>query len=240
VPLTTLNRLAAEAHLALPDGRPLSFVEAPAAGLTAREYERRIAERAEIPTRVGSAHDRCNALAWLAFPRTKAALNTIHVAAPDAVSANRRSRARDAATLLDESGAIAACTDPGVIALWQAHAWRALFWERRATVAATLAVEVIGHGLLAKLAAPYRALTAKALMVAVDARSLPAAPRERAARLDAAAAARIAGLGAAFVPAMLLSLPLAAVPGWDTEARGAELFDDVAVFRPRPVRERGG
>ncbi len=74
-----LNTWAREASLALPDGRPLSFVEPPPRRLSALAYETRIAERAEIVTRAGSLHDFCNALAWLLFPRAKATLNAMHV-----------------------------------------------------------------------------------------------------------------------------------------------------------------
>jgi len=133
--LATLNAWAVASGAALADGRPIAFVAPPPGRLSALDYERWIARRGEIPTRGGSRHDACNALAWLAFPRAKSAVNAIHVAAAEAPTANGRDRRRDAATLLDESGMIVACAEPALLALWREHDWSALFWERRAEVA---------------------------------------------------------------------------------------------------------
>jgi hypothetical protein len=236
VSLATLNDWTRAAGIALPDGRPLVFVAPPPGRLAALAYERRIATRGEVPTREGNRHDLFNALAWLAFPRTKAALNAIHVAAPVTAGGNARDRSRDTATLFDESGLVVACADPGLMALWRAHAWHDLFWRRRTDVVAGMRVAAIGHGLLERLAAPFRALTARVLAVAVDAAVLPGDPRALCHALDAAAAARIAARGAALQPEELLPLPVAALPGWDAEALGERLFDDVTVFRPRAAR----
>jgi hypothetical protein len=183
--------------------------------------------------RPGNLHDACNALAWLAFPATKAALNAIHAAARAVDTGNGRDRRRDAATLLDESGMIVACADAELLELWRTHQWRAAFWDRRAAVADRMRAVVIGHGLLAKLVAPFRGITARALVLALDGAASPADPALLAAALDASAAATI---GAAFAPEDLLALPVAALPGWDMEASGARLFDDTAVFRPRMLR----
>ena len=236
VPLATLNGWARAAGAALPDGRPLAFVAPPPGRLPALAYERRIAERGLVPTRERNRHDLFNALAWLVFPRAKAALNAIHAAAPLPAIGDARDRSRDAATLLDESGLIVACADAALLAMWRAHAWRDLFWTRRGDVAARMRVVAIGHGLLDRLVTPFRALTAKALVLAIDATALPVDPRALCAVLDGAAAARIAARGAALRPDELLPLPVAALPGWDAADVGARLFDDVAVFRPRPAR----
>jgi hypothetical protein len=220
----------------LPDERALSFPPSPSFRMSALAYERRIAATGQVPTRPGSLHDACNALAWLAFPQTKAALNAIHAASAGSHSANRRDRRRDAATLLDESGMIVACGVPALVALWRAREWRAAFWDRRRDVAAHLRAVVIGHGLLAKLVAPFRAITARVLLLPLDGAALPAAPSPLAGVLDRAAAAWIESRAAAFAPEDLLALPVAALPGWDTEGLGARLFDDTAVFRPRMLR----
>jgi hypothetical protein len=227
---------ARAANLTLPGGPPVSFRPAPSATTPALAYERRIATTGEVATRPGSLHDTCNALAWLAFPRTKAALNAIHAAAAVVDTGNGRDRRRDAATLLDESGMMVACADADLLELWRTHQWRAAFWDRRAAVAERMRAVVIGHGLLAKLVAPFRGITAKVLVLALDGAALPADPALVAAVLDVAAAAAIGANRLAFAPADLLALPVAALPGWDTEASGARLFDDTAVFRPRMLR----
>ena len=235
--LATLNGLARERGLALPDGRPLAF-GASRARMSALDYERAIAERGEIATREGNLHDALNALAWLRFPRTKAALNAVHVQAAAAATGNTRNRARDAATLLDESGLLLCCIDAGLVALLQARAWRQLFWERRDDVAHGMQPQVLGHGLAEKLVVPYRALTASVLIIATSpalaAGAGDACETMDATVVDAKAAATIAAPG--FGPDLLTPLPIAALPGWDTECIGRVLFDDLSVFRPRVLR----
>jgi len=237
-----LNGWAHEVSLALPDGRTLAFVPSPQHKLSALAYEQRIAERAEIVTRTGSLHDVCNALAWLAFPRIKAALNALHVSTPDVVvsAGSARGRARDAATLLDESGMLVACSDAEILGAWRAHAWREAFVDGRDRIARHMRAVATGHGLVAKCVTPFRALTARALVIAVDVAALPADPDDCAATLDRAAAALVADRGAMLAPADLLPLPVAALPGWDVEGLGARLFDDTSVFRPRAARAAEG
>jgi hypothetical protein len=221
----------------LPGGVPLAFV-APQSRQRALDYERAIAHRGEIATREGNLHDAFNALAWLRFPRAKAALNAVHARAVDAPTANARNRARDAATLLDESGLLLACTGADLEARLRARAWRELFWVRRDEVAVALRPQVLGHGLAVKLMAPYRALTAHALVLNVSrTRFTPASPvaeAEEVAILDAQASAVIASAG--FGPHMLAPLPVAALPGWDMEYLDERLFDDLSVFRPPVLR----
>ena len=212
---------------------PLRFLAAPARRESALDYERRVAERGEIAIRAGSLHDLCNALAWLAFPRTKAALNAVHVSAQAGSAAGTRSRARDAATLLDESGMLVACADAALLRHWDAREWRAAFGNLVAMPAAPLRAVAIGHGLLAKCVRPYPALTAHALVLPVAAAQLPAAPEALAAAIDAAAARWIADSGAAWSPASLRPLPLAALPDWGRDASGSARFDDASIFRPR-------
>lgn len=228
--IASLNAWARQAHLALPDGRPLSF--APMARRTpALAYEARVARDAIVPTRQGDWHDAFNALAWLAWPRTKAALNAVH-RRTQAPSAKSRSRERDAATLLDESGLLFACDDEPLIGLLRAHAWRELFVTHAARLSANARVAVVGHGLLVKLRRPYRAITAKALILPFAAGSLPA-PDDREA-LDVAAAQAVAAEG--FLPDTLPPLPVAGLPGFDVERLGERLLDDVSVFRPKVLR----
>jgi hypothetical protein len=231
-----LDGWARAANLTLPGGQPVSFWPAPSATTPALAYERRIATTGEVATRPGSLHDTCNALAWLAFPRTKAALNAIHAAAAVVDTGNGRDRRRDAATLLDESGMIVACADADLLELWRTHQWRAAFWDRRVAVGERMRAVVVGHGLLAKLVAPFRGITARVLVLALDGAALPADPALVATVLDSAAAAAISANRLAFAPEDLLALPVAALPGWDMEASGARLFDDTAVFRPRMLR----
>jgi len=217
-PLATLNRVARAAQLSLPGGMPLRFEVAPARRTPALCYERRIAEEGVIEFRESSRHDFANALAWLAFPLTKAALNAVHVRDGRDVTANGRSRARDAATLVDEAGMIFLCRDAELIALLRAWQWHALFWKRREAVVRSVTPIVVGHGLLDKLRTPFRALTAQALIVSTAEGDVDAAAAEQLRAPD-------------FAPHRLQPLPVAALPGWDSEASGEGLFDDREVFR---------
>src|SRR5947209_5721964 len=70
-----LNALADAAGLRTESGRPVRFVPPGAAGAY---YEARVFESGCVETRPESLHDLFNALAWLAFPRTKARINAMH------------------------------------------------------------------------------------------------------------------------------------------------------------------
>jgi len=226
--LAQLDRWACDGALALDNGMPLRFVAS--ARSSAQAYERAIAERGEVGIRPGNWHDAFNALVWLALPRTKCALNARHVAgSAGALALHARTRVGDAATLLDESGLLLACADDALIDLLRRHAWRELFVDARLRVEAGFVPLIVGHGLLDKLRAPFRGITAQVLVVprgtataSLDAPTIAA--------LDAAAAACIHA--PLWQPAMLTPLPLAGLPGWDIEALGPRLFDDVSVFRP--------
>lgn len=224
--LASLVALAQRQGLAGAGGRPLAFAQGACHGALA--FENAIASDGLILLRPDSAHDTFNALAWLAFPRAKSALNAVHVRDQASATGNARSRARDAATLLDESGLLLGCADPEVPRLLRRRAWREIFLNPRRAIEHALLPLAIGHGLLEKLRAPYRALTAHALFVAVDAAVL-ARPDDACSAIDLAAARAIARLD--FAPDRLVPLPVAALPGWDQEGLGARLFDDVSVFR---------
>src|SRR2546423_1084029 len=107
--------------------------------------------------------------------------------------------------------------DAGLIALLRAWQWHALFWQARDVVAQRVTAIVIGHGLLDKLRTPFRALTAQALIV------------ENGSDADTAAASQVQSRD--FVPHRLSPVPVAALPGWDSERIGERLFDDRDVFR---------
>lgn len=232
--VTTLASWARAAGASLPDGRSIGFVAAEGR-FAALDYEASVRMRAEVPVREGAWHDAMNALAWLVLPRTKAALNAIHVAGGRAATPNARGRARDAATLLDESGLVLGCDDASLPPLLAAHAWRRLFVERAEDVRRHTRPVVLGHGLMDKLRTPFRALTAKVLVVPFGPGALP--DPDDVAALDVGAAACVAG--AALTPASLHPLPVAALPGWDAERLGARLFDDTSVFRPASPRSTG-
>jgi len=149
----------------------------------------------------------------------------VHVKAGDATTGNARNRARDAATLLDESGLLLTCGNTDLVALLQARAWRELFCTRRDDAVHAMRPMVLGHGLAEKLMSPYRALTAHVLIIVETG---PCEAPDEVAQ-DTKVAATIAAPG--FDPDALTPLP-----GWDTENMGERLFDDLSVFRPPVLR----
>lgn len=245
IDLESLNRLAAARGLRTESGLPLRFVDANEVRSSA--YERVIHERGEVPTRLagpGMLHDWFNAMAWLAWPRTKARLNRLQSDALAACDerASRRGALRDAATLFDESGVLFVCSDPALVDALRRFDWRALFVEGRDRFRATARVHLIGHGLGEKLLAPYKALCAHAWIV----EAAPDAPVDALAgdALDAAASAQLQL--DTLRPAALCPLPLLGVPGWWPGNVDATFYDDAQVFRagrrarPRQRKMRSG
>src|SRR5690606_4642065 len=102
-----------------------------------------------------------------AYPLTKATLNRLHLAhaAEDAPAGRlrRRGAARDRLTLLDESGVAWLGDAPDLDHRLHAGDWRGLFVAGRERLRSEVTAVVIGHGLLQKLAAPYKALTGHCL-----------------------------------------------------------------------------
>lgn len=218
-PIAGLNRGAAERCLTTSTGRPIEFVAADDAPAGCA-YEAHIAATGRVPTRL-NRHDLLNALVWLAFPHTKARLNALQAAAiaHDGIGA-RRGPLRDAATLFDENGALLVTADPTLPVQLRERCWNDAFVRRRGEWD-SVRVCVFGHALMDKLVAPYKSITAHALVVRLPAK----APLTE---LDAALAAR---LDDRFDTSVLLPLPVLGVPGWSANAEPG-YYDDAAVFRP--------
>src|SRR6185503_10837953 len=105
-------------------GQPVRFVPP---GTRDVNYEIRVFETGRVETRPESLHDYFNALAWLAFPRTKARINALH-AAEIPRERGRRGRLRDLLTIFDEGGAIVQCDDTVLLSLLGQSRWQELLW----------------------------------------------------------------------------------------------------------------
>jgi hypothetical protein len=213
--LEGLNRLAGEAGLHTASGRPLRFV-APAA--SDPYYEVNVFETGCVQTRPDSLHDLFNALAWLAFPRTKARINALH-AAEIPREGGRRGRLRDLLTIFDEGGAIVAAP-PALAQLVREFRWKELFWQRRAEVLASMRLHVLGHAILEHAVEPRPGITCKVVFV------------EPGADADAHAAAWLERLPAGATPRDMAPLPVFGYPGWLSGSERAEFYDDERFFRP--------
>jgi hypothetical protein len=171
-----------------------------------------------VATRPGNLHDRFNALAWLAYPRTKARINALHAAGIPR-ERGRRGPLRDLLTLLDEGGVIVECADAELLALLRGFRWKALFWENRARVLRAMRLRVLGHAVLEKALAPWPGITCKAIVVAPGADA------------DAQAALWLAQLPPEASPRLAPPLPVFGYPGWLAESERAAFYDDTRYFR---------
>ena len=210
-----LNALADAAGLRTESGRPVRFVTPGAADAY---YEVRVFESGCVETRPESLHDLFNALAWLAFPRTKARINAMH-AERIPHERGRRGRLRDLLTLFDEGGAIVACADAELLALLRGFRWKELFWEHRRRVLRSMRISVLGHAVLEKALDPWPGITCKAIFVAPGADA------------DAQAAAWLAQRSTQATPRELAPVPIFGYPGWLPGSERLEFYDDRRYFR---------
>ena len=220
-------------------GLPLRFVaQAPRAAAFEDGYEPRIFLRGEVQFRAQEWHDVFNALVWLTFPRTKAALNERQYRALErqhADGARNRGPAQDALTLLDESGVIVATSDLALGELLANHAWQELFWQRRAEVAEHMQFYLLGHGLYAKMLQPFTGVTGRGMpcVVSADFMALPLAAQLE--HLDTQVSARIGNPAREIAARELTPVPLLGIPGWCADNEQPRYYDNSAYFRPRPV-----
>jgi hypothetical protein len=234
---TAVELCAAAEGIATESGRRLRFVAPVESRARARiPYELRIAQTGQVETRPGSWHDLFNALAWIAFPRTKARLNAQHadiLALGGEREARRRGPERDALTLFDESGLIVASASPDLARLVVEHEWKALFWTRRAELAARMEFIAFGHALHEKALAPFAGLTARTVFVPVDDGHFTLAQEARVGRVDALAAAHFGDRAHFASPRAMPPLPVLGIPGWHPDNVRETYYDDAAQFRPR-------
>lgn len=235
--LPRLNALARERGLVTGNGAGLRFVE-PSGG--AQGYEERAFLTGEIATRPDNRHDLFNALIWLAFPLSKAALNRRHfLSLRDLRRQQSRARGplRDALTQFDECGVIVAGTAPG---LWQglcAHRWREVFVERREELLCSTRFLVFGHASHDALAAPFVGLCGKALFLEVDAAWLELPEQAARSELDARLATRFDT--GDFSPRDWQPLPLLGIPGATADNELPDYYDDTRQFRPARTMRPG-
>ena len=233
-PPDAVNALRDASHCT-DSGLPIRFVADDLAQVAVEGFEARTWRSGEVGMRPDNWHDAFNALAWIAWPRTKRALNRLHHEHADLVSsaaANSRGVARDVLTLFDEDGLLVACADPRLAGLLANFQWKELFWGERDAVARNMRFHVFGHALADKLRAPFRGLTAKALVFAVAPEELERAHCEQVAALDARAAAWFCRPEALSSARVLSPLPVLGIPGWHAGNQSADYYDDTWQFRP--------
>jgi hypothetical protein len=218
--IAALNRQARARGITTAVGTPIVFAspdDAPAVCA----YESHIALSGRVPTR-SNRHDLFNALVWLAFPRTKARLNALQANAIEHTGVGAvRGPLRDAATVFDENGVVLVTRNERVVDDLRARRWHEAFVARRSEWG-DVGVRVFGHALMDKLAAPYKAITAHALVVTLT----PTAALEE---VDLALSEQLDGR---LTSAVFVALPVLGIPGWCDANREALFYADTSVFRP--------
>jgi len=200
-------------------------------------YEQRIAERGEIATREGDAHDFFNAMVWLAHAEIKLAMNARQVADISRVGPKRRTRGQCALTHFDEAGAIVWIAEPSLLAPWDTHDWTALFLKHASSWGVTIGVTLVGHALF-EYAIEHEAMpVAKALVVRVDRDALGARMAGSVAlgawpEAERVVAGAIAHGDLLADPQELRPLPLAGIPGWSGVEQSETFYASAPCFRP--------
>jgi hypothetical protein len=202
------------------------------------QYEAHIYATGGIPTR-DNLHDFFNALMWLHFPQIKKILNhtqamEIQQRAALSQSSSERGLQRDAATLFDENAVLWVCSDPSLTSSLQQHAWTDIFQTRREDLGKHCEVLVFGHALLEKLTQPYKAITAHAWVVQVDADWFAQSDKQRWDYVDNIVSQRLLQ---GFDSRDFTPLPVLGLPNW-CEGQDADFYADHQVFRPPRSSQR--
>ncbi len=235
--LETLND-ALDAVEPRPGARPGHAIRCVPPDRSRLGYEARVHARGEVVTRPGNWHDFFNALVWLRFPHTKAALNALHFEEMgEARSTPGRGALRDAATQFDESGIAVLARDPVLLELLQARRWHELLWQRRADVLAAMRFLVIGHGLYDALRTPFYRMCGRAALILADAAVIASDVAAQCRYADAVLAERFSARTWYPRPKTLMALPLLGIPGVCAESESAQYYLDTLQFRPPPEDE---
>jgi hypothetical protein len=227
-----INAAAAEKALRNHRDLPIRFVpqEELPSGVA---YEAYISATGCVPTR-NNLHDFFNALVWLSYPQIKMQLNALQaaeivMASNFAAKPVQRGKVRDAATIFDENSALLVTDDVALVESLRNHQWHDVFICQRSKFQHGCEVRLFGHALIEKLIAPYKAITAHAWVVSVDASFFALNADQKKNRLESIVAQNVArGLKTSdFTP-----LPVLGVPGWWKD-QDEVFYADTSVFRPR-------
>lgn len=229
--LAQLNRACDEREVVSGGGVPIEFV--PQEAKTEEPYETRVYARGKVLTRSRNWHDLFNALVWITFPRSKAAINRHHYREMLARQGEGlRGTPRDVLTLFDEGGVIVVSSEPELGALLREFKWKKLFWQRRSEVVESMRFYVFGHSIYEKALQPYKGITAKTVIFDVTARELERPLPQQLATLDARLAKYFSDPKALVATEAYAPLPVLGIPGWTADNENERYYDDTQHFRP--------
>lgn len=246
--LSDMNALLTHrpSQITVASGAPLFFVPQNTGKLPFEaQYEPSCYLRGEVPTRDTNWHDLFNALVWLTFPRTKAAMNARHyrvLTTGDAdntqLARSARGSVRDVTTLLDESGVIVVCSDPELIRMLKAFEWKNLFWHNRRQVIENMKFFIVGHGLYEKALRPYVGMTGQGMLLEVGETFHSWAADVQLAHVDRLVEKVLADDAKYQCSSELNPVPLLGIPGWCEDNRDPVYYDNTSYFREsRQIRQ---
>lgn len=216
---------------------PIRFV--PSEKLAGADYEEHIFRTGQVCTRGNCWHDVFNALVWMRFPQTRSAMNALHHRASATASEVGRGALRDALTLFDECGVIVAAAVAPDLENIANHDWKQVFGHGKNWWAQHYRVFVTGHAMLEKFLAPYKSMTANAVLVQVPQHLMAQTREAMCAFLDAAVAERLLAGRLFNAPTDLSPLPLMGIPGWWANGdQDVAFYADRDVFRAPPAETR--
>lgn len=205
--------------------------------LPAADYEQHIYTTGEVSTRENNWHDLFNAMMWSRFPHLKAAMNAMHVRRQKSRLEGGRGKQRDALTLLDESGAIVVGWEKKHLESAARHDWHGIFQAGPFEASTSesrggLRIFLCGHALLEKFLRPYKAITAKILLIHLNKEEFSQSQATLMSGLDLVLAEELMGGRILRGPEDLSPLPLTGIPGWWKDTQDSDFYADERVFRP--------
>lgn len=215
------------------DGHTIKFVDS--RQLEDDGYEHRIYTSGRVSTRHDCWHDFFNALIWMRFPHIKTAMNSLHYHAGAGLKGGSRGQKRDALTLFDECGVIVYSHRLETLEALAQRRWSDAFLA--GTFRSNTGIAICGHAMLEKYLSPYKAMTAKALLIHTSVAFMELSKPDQLEYLDRKLAESMQGGCIMSKPSCLSPLPLAGVPGWwpEAEQQGDGFYTDLRVFRPAPA-----
>jgi hypothetical protein len=234
--LNDLNALlAVQSAITVQSGKQLRFVEQGLGKLAFEsQYEPRCYLSGEVQTRENNLHDLFNALVWLIFPRSKAAINARHFHALTEVASplqTQRGSVRDMATLFDESGVVVVCANSHLANLLRDFKWMELFCSHRDEVTATMGFYLFGHGLYEKAMQPYVGMTGQGLILPVENDFFTWPMPRKMQHVDECVASYLNDTSHCRDTRELTPVPLLGIPGWSKDNLQAEYYDNKKYFR---------
>jgi hypothetical protein len=176
---------------------------------------------------------------WLGWPQAKWAIHGVQMAGIREHGPKKRSRRQQAVAHIDEAGLVLLAGSPEPIAWLHAHDWHGIAIALRAEWQAATRVLVLGHALLElRRERPHDLLAGKTITLVVPQDWLALPDAALRAKVDPHVAAALLDGRAAADPAVLPTLPLAAIPGWDPRNIDPAFIASGPCFRPARADRR--